>query len=229
MKKIVLIPVTIIFVIFILNKKFLFINFPNDKFNFLTISKINKKNKINEFYSNKKNFSAVSVLENKKINIYKKNLLKNKKYEMIKNDDKYKKILSIDDFGNILYSSISSNPHYPDQGKVYLNNKKLNVNPGTHSSAINFEELFVWKFFHYHSKDNRFWLYIYDSNKDKIKYFIFEKKYPKKISFLDKENLYIETFDGKKIENHILNLLTFDLKASKKLKKNQSCKKNIYI
>jgi len=221
MKKIILMFIIIIFEIFILNKNVLS--------NSLNISKKDNENKISEFFSNKKKFSAISIFENRKINIYKKNLQKNENYEVVNNEDKYKKILSVDDYGNVLYSSISSNPHYPDQGIVYFNNKKLNVNPGTHSSAINYEDLFVWKFFHYHSEENRFWLYIYNSDKEKIKYFIFKKKFPKKIFFLDKKNIYVETFDGKKIESHILNLNSLVLKPSKKIqRKSTSYKKYIF-
>jgi AmiR/NasT family two-component response regulator len=81
---------------------------------------INQKNVINKFYSANKKFSFISKLEDGNINIYEKKLFYKKK---IKNKDKYKKILSVDNQGNVLYASISAKPHYASSGRIYFNDK----------------------------------------------------------------------------------------------------------
>ena len=175
---------------------------------------VNQKNVINKFYSANKKFSFISKLEDGNINIYEKKLIYKKK---IKNSDKYKKILSVDNRGNILYASISAKPHYASRSRIYFNEQQLKVNPGTHASAINYDNIFVWKFFHYLTNEKRFWLYFYDAKLQKVRYIILGNKFPEKVFFLDKQHLYIETFDGVKTESFTLDLDDFNLRSSYKI------------
>jgi hypothetical protein len=75
----------------------------------------------------------------------------------------------------------------------------------------------VWKFFHYLTNEKRFWLYFYDTKLQKVRYIILGNKFPEKVFFLDKQNLYIETFDGVKTESFTLDLVDFTLRSSYKI------------
>lgn len=175
---------------------------------------INQKNVINKFYSANNKFSFISKLEDGNINIYEKKLFYEKK---IKNNDKYKKILSVDNQGNVLFVSISDKPHYTGRSRIYFNEQRLKVNPGVHASAVNYDNIFVWKFFHYLSAEKRFWLYFYDTKLKKVRYIILGNKFPEQVFFLDNQNLYIETFDGIKNESFTLDFNDFILHPSYKI------------
>ena len=175
-----------------------------------------QNNRIVDFQiSDNKKYKAFSVLENKKINIYVVEKLKKKK---IKNNIKYKKILKIDDFGNVFYTSTGVNPHYPANSYVFINESKLDVNPGTHIDLIlNQKGDYIWKFFHYKQKNNFFYIYHYNSQEDKINYINF-KSFPTHIAFCNNEIIKIITNNLKLNETRY-----YDLKKKKFLKDKIDC------